>query len=698
VTERDALRDRVEKAVGALFEIEDEIGRGGMAVVYRARDVRLHRKVALKVLPPELAFRADVKSRFLREAQMSAQLSHPNIVPIFTVDDLDGVVFFSMGLVEGETLAQRLAHDPRPPIASVRATLREVADALTYAHARHVVHRDVKPDNILVDGATGHVMVSDFGIARAAEGDARLTVTGVAVGTPAYMSPEQAMGDRDVDGRADIYALGVVGYQMLAGELPHKAANTPSMLMKHISERPRPLGQVRPDLPPNLIYAVERAMAKGRDDRWPDAGAFRDALADNAPPPAAWASRAATPNRAPDSGDALGLDAASYGAELGLQLTGQVLGALGLHPGAAPARPGQPRAPGEQMPEYPRVPALPPGWMLDPNTREYGREALQRYKEETRRWKERYGRHAVIGARLGRKELRRARREGLFGPRTPEDHIRRAQAALTSAIVATTGAAAINMMTSPGHYWFQWVALGMGIGAISRTAKLWVDGISPFRIFQRQPRSAPPTVDVRDEQRSFAMAPSGGAASNREAPELAGIPREVLDGPQGQVIRDAVSTKATIVDVLAKLSPADRQLLPEIQPTVDALVERVLSLAQGLHQLDADASPAAIAALDRRVAEAKAGPADAPDLERRLQLLERQQATLKDLAARRGAVAEQLERASLVLQTMKLDLFKLRSSGLDAKLDATTGATQEARALSTDIGRVLDAANEVRKL
>ena len=165
-----------------------------------------------------------------------------------------------------------------------------------------------------------------------------------------------------------------------------------------------------------------------------------------------------------------------------------------------------------------------------------------------------------------------------------------------------------------------------------------------------------------------------------------------------QTIRDAYKTKATIMDVLAKLSPADRQLLPEIQPTVDTLVERVSSLAQGLHQLDSDASPEAIAALERRIADAKAGPADAPDLERRMQLLERQRATLNDLASRRAAVAEQLERASLVLQTMKLDLFKLRSSGLDAKLDETTGATQEARALSTDIGRVIDAANEVRKL
>jgi serine/threonine-protein kinase len=657
VSERDALRDRVEKAVGALFEIEDEIGRGGMAVVYRARDVRLHRKVALKVLPPELAFRADVKSRFLREAQMSAQLSHPNIVPIFTVDEIDGVVFFSMGLVEGETLAQRLAHDPRPSVATVRAMLREVADALAYAHARHVVHRDVKPDNILVEAATGHVLVSDFGIARAAEGDARLTVTGVAVGTPAYMSPEQAMGDRDVDGRADIYALGVVGYQMLAGELPHQAANTPSMLMKHISERPRPLGEVRPDLPSNLVHAIERAMAKGRDDRWPDASSFRDALAEGAA--VSNSSRPATPDARPlAGGDQWGLDPA----------------------------------------EYPRVPALPPGWMLNPGTREYGREALQRYKEETRRWKERYGRQAVIDLHLGHRELKRMKREGLLGRnKTPEEHIRRSQAALRAAIVGTVGAAAINVMTSPNHYWFQWVAFGLGIGAVSRVMRLWVDGISPFRIFQRQPLRDVSLPDA-DQSRAPLAPASPASAVIREAPELAAIPREVLDGPQGQVIRDALRTKATIADVIAKLSAADRQLLPEIQPTVDALVERVLSLAQGLHQLDADASPEAVAALDRRVAEAKAGPADAPDLERRLQLLERQQATLKDLAARRGTVAEQLERASLVLQTMKLDLFKLRSSGLDAKLDATTGATQEARALSTDIGRVLDAANEVRKL
>lgn len=690
MTERDALRDRVEGAVGALFEIEDEIGRGGMAVVYRARDVRLHRKVALKVLPPELAFRAEVKSRFLREAQMSAQLSHPNIVPIYTVDEIDGVVFFSMGLVEGETLAQQLARDPRPPVASVRSIMREVADALSYAHARHVVHRDVKPDNILVDRASGRAMVSDFGIARAAEGESRLTVTGVAVGTPAYMSPEQAMGDRDVDGRADIYALGVVGYQMLAGELPFRASNTPSMLMKHISERPRPLGEVRTDLPANLVHAVERAMAKGREDRWPDASAFRDALADNAPEPA----RGGLPDRPRDSGDDIALDAAAYGAELGVHITGQVLGALGIQP--PPAR-GAANAPADPAAVYPRPPVLPAGWMLDPNTRAYGREALQRYKEETRRWKERYGRQAVVGVRLGKAELRRLKREGLFRPQTPEDRIRRTQRAFFGFVGGTLFFFTINVATHSGFPWFVFPAAAMGMGLFSRVSRLWTDGIPLSRLFQRQPYVEPKS-EGEPNQESPRLPSAASAVQARGAAELAGIPADVLEGSHGAAIREAVNTRHTIADVLAKLSAADRQMLPEIQPTVDALVERVISLAQGLHQLDADASPAAIAALERRIADAKSGPADSPDLERRLQLLDRQLATLRDLAARRGTVAEQLERASLVLQTMKLDLFKLRSSGLDAKLDATTGATQEARALSTDIGRVLDAANEVRKL
>jgi serine/threonine protein kinase len=691
--ERTLLRERVAQAVGSLFEVEEEIGRGGMAVVYRARDVRLRRKVALKVLPPELAFREDVKSRFLREAQMSAQLSHPNIVPIYAVDEIDGIVFFAMGLVEGETLAQQLAREPRPPVSRVRELLRTVADALAYAHARHVVHRDVKPDNILVERATGRAMVSDFGIARAAEGDSRMTVTGIAVGTPAYMSPEQAMGERDVDGRADIYSLGVVGYQMLAGELPFQAANTPAMLMKHISERPRPLQEVRTDLPANLTYAIDRAMAKGRNDRWSDAGAFRDALDEQAlvgrlPPDRASKAGGDRTSAADRHAERLSVD----GADLADDAAG----------GADP---------------YPRFPALPPGWMFNPNTREYGRDALREWRQEQRRWREQNlgrrnrnalevgvalgpkdvgTRHVGIGSQLySRRELRRAERAGLV-QMTPEERIRRVQRAVFGYLTTVGFLFAINMITSPGFPWFVFPALGMGIGLVTRISSLWVDGIAVHRIFQRQPHSPPPPASPELGVATALASPPPRVS----AADFQGVPRDVLDGPHGGAIREAAEAKAIIIDVLAKLSEADRKMLPEIQPTVDALMERVRSLAQSLHQLENDASAEAITKLKLRIAQTRASAQETPatDGGRRLELLERQLATLNDLATRRETVAQQLESATVVLQTMKLDLLKLRSSGLDAKLDASTGATQEARALSTDIGRVIEAANEVRKL
>src|SRR5262252_5323313 len=252
-----------------------------MAVVYRATDVRLHRTVAIKVLPPDVAFNADVRTRFIREAQTAAQLSHPNIVPIYAVDDKDGgsLVYFVMAYVDGESLGVRIAREGAWPIERTVRVLRDVADALAYAHARGVVHRDIKPDNILIDRASGRPMVTDFGIARAKVGETRITATGVAVGTPAYMSPEQALGEREVDGRSDLYSLAVVGYHMLSGDTPFKAVNTPAMLVKHVSERPRPIRERRPDVPAYLAVAIDRALAKKPEDRWSDAAEFRDALA-----------------------------------------------------------------------------------------------------------------------------------------------------------------------------------------------------------------------------------------------------------------------------------------------------------------------------------------------------------------------------------------------------------------------------------
>src|SRR5688500_16831733 len=261
----DELGAHVATVLAPNYELDGEIGRGGMGIVYVAKDIRLKRNVAVKLLPPELAFRGDIRSRFLREAETAAQLSHPNIVPIYTVEERDNLVYFIMAHIAGDNIGQRLhQHGPMPAV-EVRRVLREVADALAYAHNRNVVHRDIKPDNIILDAETGRAMVTDFGIARALTdtGDSRLTATGMAIGTPAYMSPEQSAGDRAIDGRSDLYSLGVVGYQMLCGQPPVAANNTPSMLVKHLSDRPIPVDDRWPDLPQDQI-----GRASCRDGEW----------------------------------------------------------------------------------------------------------------------------------------------------------------------------------------------------------------------------------------------------------------------------------------------------------------------------------------------------------------------------------------------------------------------------------------------
>src|SRR5688572_367463 len=284
----ESLHDRVVAAIGHHYELESEIGRGGMSVVYRARDIRLNRAVAIKVLPPELAHDPAVSTRFTREAQTSAHLAHAHIVPIYDVGEGSGIAYFVMALITGGNLATLLGREPRQPIEDVRRLLWEIADALAYAHLRGVIHRDIKPDNILLDKDTGRAMVTDFGIARAMEANTRLTVTGIAVGTPAYMSPEQAVGEREIDGRSDIYSLGVLAYQMLTGRVPFTAGNSVALLMKHVSEYPRPIAELRPETPKGLRDAIERALAKSPEDRWPMAATLRDALTSDAVPGAAW--------------------------------------------------------------------------------------------------------------------------------------------------------------------------------------------------------------------------------------------------------------------------------------------------------------------------------------------------------------------------------------------------------------------------
>jgi serine/threonine protein kinase len=266
------LRTHVERVLSPHYELDCEIGRGGMGVVYRAKDRRLKRIVAIKVLPPELAFRSEIKTRFLREAETAAQLNHPNIVDIYAVDEAEGIVYFVMAYITGDNLAKRLHDRGALSVEETRRTMRDVADALAYAHERGVIHRDIKPDNILIDEQSGRPMVTDFGIARAvSDGDSRLTATGIAIGTPTYMSPEQAAGERTVDGRSDLYSLGILGYQMLSGQPPFLANSTPAILVKHISERPTPIEQRRADVPPDLARVVMTLLEKDPANRFPSA-------------------------------------------------------------------------------------------------------------------------------------------------------------------------------------------------------------------------------------------------------------------------------------------------------------------------------------------------------------------------------------------------------------------------------------------
>jgi serine/threonine protein kinase len=283
-----ALGERLAQALGPAYTIEGEIGRGGMGVVYMARDERLKRKVAVKVLPPDLAFREEIRLRFLREAETAARLSHPHIVPIHSVGEgPDGLVYFVMAYIDGEPLGSRLKRRGQLSPEEARRILMETADALGAAHALGIIHRDVKPDNILLEGSRGRVVVTDFGIAKALSsttGPGTLTATGVAIGTPHYMSPEQAAGDREIDGRSDIYSLGVVGFEMLAGELPFQAPTVPGILLKQITEGAPALSRKRPDCPDDLAACVMRCLEKEPETRWPTADALRRALESRATP------------------------------------------------------------------------------------------------------------------------------------------------------------------------------------------------------------------------------------------------------------------------------------------------------------------------------------------------------------------------------------------------------------------------------
>jgi len=280
----EALQQRLQQALGPEFTVGPLLGQGGFAAVYRARDNSLNRDVAVKVLDVELAPTATAAQRFMHEAQTVARLEHPHIVPIYKVGRHEEIFYIIMRYIDGPSLGQLLETQKKLDIGDAARITRQVADALAYAHSHEIVHRDIKPDNILLD-KSGHVLVTDFGIAKAAQAakekktgaSTQLTSEGAVVGTPQYMSPEQAAGD-PLDGRSDIYSLGIVLYQMLAGAPPFDGPSSADILAQLLTEEPEPIRRHRPDVPEEMALVLDRMLAKKRNERFQMASEVSRAL------------------------------------------------------------------------------------------------------------------------------------------------------------------------------------------------------------------------------------------------------------------------------------------------------------------------------------------------------------------------------------------------------------------------------------
>ncbi len=636
-----ALPTLLKEALGDSYTIEGEIGRGGMGVVYRARDERLQRRVAVKVLPPELAFSSEIRQRFTREAQTAARLSHPHIVPIHDVGEGSGIVYFVMGLIEGESLAARIRRRGRIPPEDARRIMRETADALSAAHGVSVIHRDIKPDNILLEGTRGRVVVTDFGIAKAmsATSGATLTSAGMAIGTPAYMSPEQAAGEREIDGRSDVYSLGIVAYQMLSGELPFNAPTVAGILMKQITEPAPLLHDKFPDVPEDLSLAVARCLEKDPANRWPSADALRRALesrnvADYRPTGLGWKAQTRD-TRSPRP----------------VTRTGRTVGER-----PAPVRPIPPSRPLSRTGRTDH--GLPP---------------------------EQLGRPDRPGRRLARRQERQAQRDRADAalPETGEPRIVvRARRDFGRWAAISGGLLAVNLMTGPTHLWVLWVAGFMAIPLFRRYSELWQSGYSWRDVLHRP--DAPDAIGATDRKYRI-----------KGAKQLA-EPRATEFGAYQDRMVQVYKDRTMILALMSQLSDADKEMLPDIVQTTDGLYERAAQLAGTLHSM-ASLGIDDTGRIETRLAELRTRP-EGEERDRQMSLLEQQLQRCGELASQRNQFADRFESCVLAMQNVRLDLMRLKQSGIGAVINGLTQATQQARALSRDVDHAIDAAVEVKQL
>jgi serine/threonine protein kinase len=628
------LAQRLQEALAGTYTIEGEIGRGGMGVVYRARDERLHRRVAIKVLPPEFAFQEEIRARFTREAQTAARLSHPHVVPIYDVGNTGDLVYFVMGYVDGESLGARIKRRGQLPAEEVRRIMKETADALAAAHALSVIHRDIKPDNILLDGTRGRVMVTDFGIAKALQGGsgATLTSAGVAIGTPSYMSPEQAAGEKEIDGRSDLYSLGIVAYQMCVGQPPFSAPTVAGILMKQITEPAPMVSDSRGDFPEDLTLAIARCLEKDPENRWPTADALRRSLE----------SRSAG-NYQPTG---TGFRAASRASATGTSRRDPRTSSRNQRPLRTSERPsrglaGPLGAPPLPAPRQSRAPR--------PRDRRFERD-----QEENK--------------------LVRDTGEPMIVQQTRDKFVKWA--------AVSVGCFLINIATGLDTPWFLFPAAGMGFGLLSSYSKLWQAGYSWRDVLER-----PPAHDALE-----AKGTSKGGKLPRNVPSPS--PKEY--GAQWAKMKNAHADRTGIYTLLDRLSPEDLKMLPDVAQTVDGLYARASDLGKTLAAMEVSLSTGEVPRVEQRL-QAVLAEAPGEERDRREGMLKRQLDSVKEIQRRFDEMLAHFDSCVMAVQTMRYDLLKLRTSGISAVAGELTQATQAAKALSRDVDLAIEAAGEIRE-
>ena len=662
------LREHVQRVLSQHYEVDQEIGRGGMGIVYRAKDMRLKRQVAVKILPPELAFRSEIRSRFLREAETAAQLSHPNIVPIYSVDEREGLVYFIMGYIDGGNLAVRLNERGTLDGETTRRILREVADALAYAHARNVVHRDIKPDNILLRSDDGRAMVTDFGIARAvSEGaDSRLTATGMAIGTPAYMSPEQAAGEREIDGRSDLYSLGVVGYQMLAGVPPFNANSTPALLVKHLSETPVPVRDRAPATPDDLGRGIMLLLEKDPANRFPSAAAFVTALDERAIP--AGLGGAPTRPAAPVHAPASSAPMTAYGTPSYVPSTGPTPEEVLRWEHTPVQRFRRVVAPFLFVNAVILLFALLGGPNLLFVTVIWSVVMAYQY---AKLWSDGYDWHDVFKQPRDRMMFDVAAEtiddaRALFDPQK-RDAVRqreRERRAQLDGVTGATGARTLSPLPA-GRPGAPALPRHGGAGA--------------------PPSYAPP-----------AGTPGGAGRAGRPPRPGAGRPAPVSN-PGGLVaispdyldaVRQAHDHRGEIARQLGSLGKEDRERLGDIMRTADQLAAEVQGLAISLTTREREQVPGAAEAVETEITrlEAEANPLDergSDERVRRLAHLKRQRRAIHDVGQRVQRDRGRLEACVLGLQNLRYDLLNLKSGQMAPQ--QVTQLVERVMSLSSDV-------------